>query len=223
MITNNLDPQHHRRTFITPGLLLGAIASLCACAGVGVNSAWQEGAAHGQTFSRVLVVGVTPNYNQRCNFEFALVSRIKSGGTQALQSCDSMKAGDQLTPENIKRVVASTHADAVFATTLVASKYAVSNGATWDSRGGAQYKPTDYAWGIYGTPVVYAEFENTPSVTTYKSSVHILTKVYETQNATLIYTLDTTTKGQNVESTEVTIVNIAGTTADRLRKDGLIH
>jgi hypothetical protein len=221
--TSNLVPQQVRRRIITPRLLLGAVAALSACASVGVNSAWQEGAPHGQPFSRVLVVGVTPNYNNRCNFEFAFASRIKSAATQALSSCDSMKAGDPLTPENIKRVVAATHADAVFATTLVASKYAVSEHATWDSRGGQLYKPIDYDYGVYGMPVVYAQFENTPSVTTYKASVHILTKVFETQNATLIYTLDTKTKGQDIESTEITILNIAGPTADRLRRDGLIH
>ena len=35
-----------------------------------VKGTWQEGAPRKQSFSRVLVVGVSPNVNQRCAFEF---------------------------------------------------------------------------------------------------------------------------------------------------------
>jgi hypothetical protein len=71
--------------------------------------------------------------------------------------------------------------------------------------------------------VTYVDFHTAPPRTTLTSSLHVVTKVYETHSATLLYTLDTTTKSQEVDSTEATIMTIAVPTAERLRRDGLIR
>ncbi|HUK00764.1 MAG TPA: hypothetical protein VLW26_00640 [Steroidobacteraceae bacterium] len=208
---------------MTSVLLLSAAVSLGACSGISVQSEWQEGAPHGQSFSRVLIVGVSPDYNLRCAFEQSLASQVRSDATQAFSSCDSMRAEEKLTRENLERVIAAVHADAVLATTLVAHAGGVQEGGTRDTRGYGRYKALDFGIGVYGLPVTYAQFETAPPLSTLKTSVHILTKMYETRGATLLYTLDTVAKSLNLESTQSTILTIASPTADRLRRDGLIH
>jgi hypothetical protein len=208
-------------------LSLLAIAWLCGCADVAVKSAWQDGAPRGQSFSRVLVVGVSPNYDLRCAFESDFASELKSNATQAIPSCDGMKAEERLTRENIERVIASVQADAVLVTSLVAVHAGESEGNSRDTRGDAGYKVTGfgtgYGFGEYGMPVTYAEFETAPPITTVKSSFHVLTKLYETHGAKLLYTLDTKTKPFEVESTQDSIIRITTPTADQLRRDGLIR
>jgi len=172
-------------------LLFLATVWLCSCADVAVKSAWQDGVPRGQSFSRVLVVGVSPNYDLRCAFESDFASELKSNATQAIPSCDTMKANSR------------------------------------DTRGDAGYKATGigtgYGFGEYGMPVTYAEFQTAPPITTVKSSFHVLTKLYETRGATLLYTLDTKTKPFEVESTQDSIIRITTPTADQLRRDGLIR
>jgi hypothetical protein len=51
----------------------------------------------------------------------------------------------------------------------------------------------------------------------------VVTKLYETQGATLVYTIDTVTKLQEIDSTEATLVTITQPTADRLRRAELIR
>jgi len=196
---------------------------LCGCAGVSVKSAWQEDVPRNQTFSRLLIVGVTPDFNLRCEFEYAFASQLASPSTKALPSCDSMKANEPLTRENIERVIAAVHADAVLATRLVAASTGVREGGSLDTMGTSLYKPTDFGYGAYGMPVTYVEFETAPPLTTLTSSIHVFTKLYETQGAKLVYTLDTQTKHQEIDSTQATLITITAPIANRLRRDGLIR
>jgi hypothetical protein len=126
-----------------------------------------------------------------------------------------------LTRANIERVVASVKADAVLATTLVALDVGASEGNSMDTRGDSRYKAIGIGFADYGMPVTYAEFQTAPPITTLKSTVHVLTKVYETRDAKLVYTIDTKTKGHEVESTQDSILRITAPTAERLRHDGL--
>jgi hypothetical protein len=203
-------------------LLTGALW-LYGCAGVSVKSAWQPGVPRNQTFSRVLVVGVSPDYDLRCAFESTFASQLQSASTTVFSSCDSMTPKEPLTRENIERVIASVHADAVLATRLVSASTGEQQGGTWDTRGDSQYKATDFAYGAYGMPVTYVEFQTAPPLTTLTSSIHVVTKLYDTADAKLIYTLDTITKSQEIDSTQATLFTITAPTADRLRRDGLIH
>jgi len=218
-------PPHSRvsATLIACTLLLSAAAGLSGCADVSVNSRWQEGASRGQSFQRVLIVGVSPDYNLRCAFESAFASQVRSESTKAFSSCDAMTEKEKLTRDNIKRVVAQARADAVLATTLVAASTGVSEGNSMDTRGTSQYQAIGYGFGEYGMPVTYAEFETAPPLTTLKSSIHVLTRLYETQDAKLLYTLDTKTKAHEVDSTQDSILRITAPTADRLRRDGLVR
>jgi len=134
-----------------------------------------------------------------------------------------MPAKEPLTRENIERVITLIHADAVLATRLVSASTGAQQGGTWDTRGDSQYKAMDYGYGAYGMPVTYVEFQTAPPLTSFTSSVHVITKLYATNNATLVYTLDTTTKSQDTDSIAAVLMTITAPTADRLRREGLIH
>jgi hypothetical protein len=211
------------RAFTTSLLVLTAACWLYGCAGVSVKGAWQDGVPRHQTFSRVLIVGVSHDYNLRCAFESAFASQLRSPATTVLSSCDFMNSKEPLTRENIVRVIASAHADAVLATRLVSVDASHGEGNSWDTRGDSRYQAVDYGYGAYGMPVTYAVFETAPPLTSLTNSIHIVTRLYSTSNATLLYTLDTTTKSQEIDSTQATLLTITAPTADRLRREGLIR
>lgn len=227
MITRSNRPLLSLRAASVGGLLVLGVASLSGCASQpSVSSAWQEGVPHGQSFSRVLIVGVSPDINQRCGFEHFLASRIMSASVKAIASCDVVKAKNPLTRESIEEAVASQQADAVVATTLVSMDWGTKEGAGRDDRGGGMYKATDagYAtgyYGVYGVPVVYGEFQTASSITTVKGTARVTTKVWETKGPTHIYTMDLTVG--NLESRDTGLAAITSPIAERLRRDGLIR
>jgi hypothetical protein len=146
-----------------------------------------------------------------------------SASTTVISSCAKMSETEPLTRENVERVAASVHADAVLATRLVSMGTGHGEGASNDTRGDSVYKATDFAYGAYGMPVTYVDFQTAPPLTSLTSSLHVVTKVYETHGATLVYTIDTVTKSQEIDSTEATLITITAPTADRLRRAGLIR
>jgi hypothetical protein len=204
--------------------LVSLITCLIGCGRtVTVDGNWQDGASRSKTYSKLLVIGVSPDRNIRCAFESNFASQLQSASTTVISSCDQMNSKEPLSRESVERVVAKVHADAVLATRLVAMSTGQGEGNTHDSRGSSQYKSTDFAYGAYGMPVVFAEFQTAPPLSTITSSMHVLTKFYDTSDASLIYTVDTMTKAQEVDSTEATLMTIAAPTAQKLRKAGLIR
>ena len=208
---------------VTSLSLLTLTVWLCGCSGVSVKGAWQDGAPRNQTYTRLLVIGVSPDRDLRCAFESTFASQLTSASTTAISSCAQMNAKEPLTRENAERVAASVHADAVLATRLVSMHTGHGEGNSSDTRGDSMYKATDFAYGAYGMPVTYVDFQTAPPLTSITSSLHVVTKLYETHGATLIYTIDTVTKSQEIDSTEATLVTITAPTADRLRRAGLIR
>lgn len=209
------------RPFLLPVLSL-------LCAGVlaappvraAVAGAWSDGVARNQTFSRVLAVGISPDLNQRCSFERAMAARLKSPQTVALVSCDVMPLRAELTREGIEAAVAASNADAVLATSLISKEWEAKEGATRDAQGAAYYKPTDSYYGLYGT-VVAADFNVSAPITTLEGAAHVTSKLYETQGATVVYTLDT--KVRKIESRAEGIAAITEPIGRKLRKEGLIR
>jgi hypothetical protein len=196
---------------------------LCGCSGVSVKGDWQEGAPRNQTYTTLLVIGVSPDRDLRCAFESTLASQLKSASTNAITSCSQMSVQEPLTRENVERAAASVHADAVLATRLVSAGVGHGQGNSDDMRGNSVYKATDFAYGAYGMPVTYVDFQTAPPLQSLTSSLHVVTKLYETHGAALIYTIDVVTKKQEIDSTDATIASITTPTADRLRKAGLIR
>jgi hypothetical protein len=212
---------HRQLPVVQTLLLLGAAAiTASVSASASVKGEWADKASRKQTFSRILVVGISPNVDQRCPFERNLAQRLKSDSTAAMASCDVMADKSQLTREAIEATVAAQNADAVITTSLIAKEWNVKEGNTYDTRGTAQYKATDAYYGYYGT-VVAADFQTSAPLTTLNGGAHITSKLYETHGATVVYTLDTTVK--NVSSTEAGLIEITSPIGKRLRKEGLIR
>ncbi len=213
--------RHRQLPVIQTLLLLGGTAvTALASAGASVKGEWADNASRKQTFSRILVVGISPDVDRRCPFERNLASRLKSESTVAMASCDVVAEKNPLTRESIEAAVMAQNADAVITTSLIAKAWDVKEGNGYDTRGSAQYKATDAYYGYYGT-VVAADFQTSAPLTVLNGSAHITSKLYETRGAGVVYTVDTTIK--NVSSTEAGLIEITLPIGKRLRKEGLIR
>jgi hypothetical protein len=230
------DPRVHTMSFrpvrpaAVPALLLAFAVALAGCSTRGkvTNATWADDAARGQTFKRVLVVGVSADLDARCNFERYLATRIRSESTVAMTSCASVTKRDPLTRESIEEAVKAKQADAVIATVLVSKDWHLQKGGDMDTRGGGAYKAVDSGWGnfygyygAYGVPVIYAEFKTAPSVTTLKTDAEVRTMVYSTRDAKLVFTLDTVIK--NAEGRSQGLDAATTPIAEKLRRENLIR
>ena len=224
---------HHlraRRATIGAMLLLLAAVPLAAHAQkVKVTGSWADNVSHDQTFTRILVVAITPDVKYRCRFERFLAARLNGASTKAVSTCDALteKELDPLTLASIQGAVEWLKADAVVSTSLVARAWESQEGGGRDTRGTAGYKATDAGfanyygyYGVYGVPVVYGEFTATPEVTTLEGTAHVTTKVYATQGPTVVYTLDT--KAQSSDFRERSMTTVTEAMAKQLSRDGLI-
>jgi len=208
--------------FVTAG-----VAGLAGCAsGSKASGGWADGAKRNGAYQRVLIVGVSPNINQRCPFERFLATRVKANGTVAIVSCDVIDHKTPLSPDAVKAAVVAQKADAVIATNLVSKQWDVEEGGDMDTRGGGMYKATDAGYitgwyGAYGMPVIYGEFETQPSIDTLQTDARLYTRVFDARSATLVYTMDT--KARGVTSPGAGLASVTTAIADRLRKSDVIR
>jgi hypothetical protein len=208
-------------------LLILSMAWLGGCSGNSVKSAWQQSGPRPPPFSRILIVGISTEFTQRCAFEFSLASQFQGSSTTPIVSCNSMMQKDALTRANIERVVAATHADAVLTSTVVTMQMGSQQGNTRDTRGTSYYKVTGVGYvtgdlGAYGVPVAFVQLDTTKPIPQITGSVHIITKLFDVNDAKLLYTLDTETKSDDIQSTSSTIDTITGQIGDKLHRDGVI-
>jgi hypothetical protein len=216
-----------RRQAAVTCVLLGALAG-CAQSPARSDSDWSPGVQRGQAFDKILVVGVAPTLNQRCSFEKFMVSELRGQATQVISSCNTLSHSEPLTRENIERVIAEHGVDAVLATRLVDFRGRAQEGGTEETRGDAYYKATDvgYAYGYgyfgaYGMPVVYGEFETAPSLLNVTGEVTVLTQLFETGNAAMIYQV--TTQARGLDSRLEALAEVSSSVAQRMRRDGVIR
>lgn len=189
-----------------------------------VESSWTEGVPRNQTFGKVLVVGVTPNYTTRCRFERMMMDSLNESGVRAVTSCASMTSTDPLTRDAIVGIVASTGADAVLSTRLVDGKAKLVEGGSSEARSGNSYKAVGYGYdsyyGAYGMPVTYVDFVPGQSALTLTRTVVVASNLYEAKGAALVYSLNTTVKNKTSPSDVIDAVSLG--ISDRLRRDGLV-
>jgi len=138
-----------------------------------------------------------------------------------------MMQKDALTRANIERVVAAAHADAVLTSTVVTMQMGSQQGNTRDTRGTSYYKVTGVGYvtgdlGAYGVPVAFVQLDTTKPIPQITGSVHIITKLFDVNDAKLLYTLDTETKSDDIQSSSSTIDTITGQIGDKLDRDGII-
>jgi hypothetical protein len=201
--------------------LCAAWLSGCASGGGSTSGAWQTSSPQ-PTFSRILIVGISTDFNQRCDFEFALASQFSGGSPQPIVSCNSMTPTDRLTAANIERVAASVHADAVLTTAVVTVQMSEHQGEPI-----AYYQVTGQGYvtgalGAYGVPVVFLQLESATPLPTVTGDVHLKTKLFDTKG-TLVYSLDTQAKDNALQSTASTMESLTALIGNRLRRDGVIH
>jgi hypothetical protein len=222
-----LDFLFETRALPTVALLLAGGLGLSGCASQAkVSSAWADGAQRGQAFTRVLVVGVSPDIDQRCPFERMLAGRLTSPATAAFASCDVVAQKNPLTRESIEAAIAAKQADAVVATSLVSREWELQQGGTRDTRGGGMYKATDSGWatgyyGVYGVPVIYGEFQTAPPALTVQGEIRLTSRVFDTRVPKLVYTMETTAR--DIETRDQGAHELTMAISERLRKDGLVR
>ena len=107
MSMNVVDQHRAKRRAFLPALLLVGVASLAAFPSHASDGGWSDGVSHDQSFSRILVVGISPEFNQRCSFERSLASKIKSANTVAIVSCSVIPQDTELTRESVEALLAS--------------------------------------------------------------------------------------------------------------------
>jgi hypothetical protein len=208
------------RRSLLPLLLLGA-GWLCASPShAQVKGAWADGASRDRTFSRVLVVGISPDLNQRCAFERAMAAILKSESTEAYVSCDVMPQRAELNRENVEAAVAAKNADAVLATSLISQEWDAKEGGTRETRGFGVYKAVDSYYGVYGT-VVAAEFQTAAPLTTIQGEARLTSKLYETSGATVVYTVDM--RIRDIEARGEGIAEATPAIGKKLRREKLIR
>lgn len=217
MFTNHVDQRAAHRLSL---LLLGAWLLAPLPGHAQVKGGWSDGASRDQSFSRVLVVGLSPDLNQRCAFERSMAGQIRTGGTTAFISCEAIPKDTPLTRASIEAAVAERNADAVLVTSLVSQSSQIAEGGTEDTRGMAMYKASDAYFGPYGS-VVAGNYHTAAPITNIQGDAHILSKLYETRGATSLYTVDT--KVKHIESRGQVLAEITPPIAKKLRKEGLIR
>jgi len=205
-------------------LLILCVAWLVGCAGSSsVSGAWQNSTPN-RSFSRILIVGLSTSFDQRCSFEFSMASQFSGGSTQPLVSCNTMLPKEALSRANIERVVVAEHADAVLTTAVVTMQLGKGQGYT----GMPYYQVEGVGYvtgpvGAYGVPVAFVQLETPASVPTITGDIHLITKLFDARDATLLYTLDTRAKTDDLQSSGVAIDTITELIAGRLRRDGAIQ
>ena len=210
--------------------MTACIIVLAGCAGQAtVDGAWQEGASRNESFSRILVVGLSPNASARCDFESFMVTQIRATGTDAKASCVLMKTSEPITEASVEQAIDDFSADAVLATVLVHAEQEAEEGGDRETRGGAYFKPTGvgYAYpyyrgryGRWGVPVVYGEYRLAPVIGTVDGEVQIRSMLYQVQDATLIYEMITT--ADDLTGREDALASITPPIASQLRRAGLL-
>lgn len=210
-----------RRSLAVAALVLAMAGGAGCSQPIRATGAWAEGAARPEAFRKLLVVGVSPDYNQRCNFEWVLATKLRSEASEAITSCSLMKADVQLSRASIEPVIRSSGADGVVATRLVTSGASLKEGGTGDTRGSALYKASDSGYGYYGMPVVYGDFEQTRPIIDLEHTFEVTTQVYETRGASLVYSLKT--NGKSRDAINIVREDISSAIAERLRQAGLVQ
>jgi hypothetical protein len=213
----------HKKYASESTLLLLCVAWLSGCAGSGsVRSTWQTSAPP-PSFARILIVGISTDFNQRCDFEFAMSSQFSGNSPQPVVSCNSMTPTDPLTSANIERVAAAVHADAVLTTAVVTVQMSEQKGERVPYYQVIGQGYVTGPLGAYGVPVAFVQLESAKTLPTITGDMHLITKLFDTKDATLVYSLDTQAKNNALQSTSSTMETITGLIGDRLRRDGVIH
>ena len=167
-------------------LLCAAILAGCSKS-TKVSSVRHEAKPAAAPFSKIVVVGVTPNQNLRVSWERVMAETLDDAGNTVWTSFRELDY-EIPTRENITEVVRATGADAVLVSRLIRQEVSAED---VDERTGAKKRrKNQYVFDIFRYD--YEEFTE-PSYTLVASDVELATDLYETTEGRLIYSIDSTT------------------------------
>jgi hypothetical protein len=208
------------------GLALVAIVIVVTGCSRGTRSDgdFAPGADRRQTFSRILLVGVSPAYNMRCRFERRLRAALDATGAQPDVSCNHLDPEDPLTRDSIAALVKDKGYDAVLATRLVSRKIVVDEAAKAER----EQEPGRAAHGYaddplfpnFGVPLSMADLERDTTDLVLRRAVVVASDLYETRQGTVVYSLTTETRPR--PSPDDVLAEVAQAIPARLRHAGLL-
>ncbi len=68
-------------------VLLAAVSTIgCSPSRLQVDSEWESEVLRNQPFKKIIIVGLSPRFNGRCEFERFLRTQIRSASTMAISS-----------------------------------------------------------------------------------------------------------------------------------------
>lgn len=197
-------------------ILLTTLISLLTLSGCGgsaqVTSDWADAKERSGPYGSILVVGVTESGRQRQRFENALTEKLGKKGITAWASNRIMPVDAELDRAGVMKAVGKSSATAVVVTRLVNEEI-----STKDIPGRTEIK-SGQSRGFFSYD--YDEYEEDGYVEV-RSTVTLLTEVYETHNGTLIYNLRTTSTNKRTDF-EILDEQTAAI-AKRLRKDRVVR
>lgn len=198
---------------IAPYTVLLSVLLLAACTkGTKITKVSHEKRPADAPYSKVLIVGVTPNEGLRWRWERLMASTLEDRGITAWASVKEMGYDTPLNRDNVVVAVRKTGADAVLVSRLIRQDVAARG---VDARKEAKLRRRDeYIFDFFRYD--YEEVE-VPSYTLLTSTVEINTDLYEATEGRLIYSLNSITYQKQTEWEVLDEVTIAIT--KRLGKD----
>ena len=189
---------------------------LTACAGTKFLSVWKDSAYSGETFQKIMIIGVSDKLTNRRIFEDELVKQLKSHGTEAISSATVIPTMKELDETVIKEAALKLKADAVLITHLEG----VSEKNVYHP---PVYKySTDPAYDQFG--VNYRSVQQqvyTPGhVATYKY-VRLENKLYESETGQLLWAA--TSETFDPDSVNAVVKSLSKIVIKSLNEYGLIR
>lgn len=198
-------------------LLTALVLSGCA-KGTKVERIRHEARAVGAPYSKILIVGVTPNEGLRWRWERLMASTLGDEGITAWASVREMGYDTPLNRDSVTAAVRKTGAEAVLISRLIHQKVKPEE---VEERTDTKVLRSDELVSDSGFIIDFFSYNYTdikePSYTLLTSTVKIASDLYDAQIGKLVYSLRTTTYQKQTEWEVLDEVTIA--IAKRLRKD----
>ena len=170
------------------GLAMAVVALLAGCAPQAeVVKLYEDTSRRQGTYKRLLVVDISPNRNQRIDFERELVASLRKEGVEAIPSSSHIGDSNDLMQEAIDRLGEELSADGVLITHIasVDTKAEVEKGReelVSTCRGGS---PAEYF--LYDHDIL-----RQPDSVKFAHTVVVISNLYEARSGTRVWTIQST-------------------------------
>jgi len=203
-----------RHPAATPVFIALLTALLTGCAGTPQQShVWNDADKRGARYDRVLLTALTQEGDKRRSFEDALAGRLRSEQTEVWSSNKLMRIDTPVTTETVAPLLAQTGATAVIVTrvTSIAVEPVQVNAYT-----------DVVAKRRKGSALTYDYVDKElPAFIRNEFTTVLTTDVYDAESNSNVYTLVSSTRGQ--ESLGDVIEVLSKAIAKRLRSDGVVR